>query len=92
MLTAKRDKKTGTNVIGQVSVPTDGKVHATVFQMSMTKIGEAWGAGNMLDQHLLDMQAAGAEILSACPYATDSLVKVVILFRAPRVDDVRPGA
>ena len=91
MLSAKRDKKSGTNVVGKVSIPTDGLVHATVFQMSMTKIGEAWGAGNALDQHLLDMQAAGAEILSACPYSTDNLVKVVILFRAPTVYDERPG-
>ena len=91
MLGAKKDKS-GTNALGVVGIPTDGLVHATVFQMSMTQVGEAWGRGNALDQHLIDMQNAGAEILSACPYTTDKLVKVVILFRAPRVDDVRPGA
>ena len=85
-------KKATTTASGKVNIPTDGKVHATLFQMSFTEIGEAWGRGNALDEQLLAMQDAGAEILSACPYATDKLVKVVILFRAPRVDDVRPGA
>ena len=91
MLTAKKDKKSGTSAMGNVSIPTDGLVHATVFQMSMSKVGEAWGRGNALDQHLLDMQEAGAEIMSACPYSTDNMVKVVILFRAPTVYDERPG-
>lgn len=77
-------KKATTSSTGKVSIPTDGKVHATVFQMSFTQVGEAWGRGNALDEHLLDMQEAGAEILSACPYTTDKLVKVVILFRAPK--------
>ena len=72
-----------TTAAGTVNIPTDGKVHATVYQISMTQVGEAWGRGNALDAHLLDMQDQGAEILSVCPYTTDKLVKVVILFRAP---------
>lgn len=84
-------KKSTTSASGKVNIPTDGKVHATVFQMSMTAVGEAWGRGNALDEHLVDMQDAGAEILSAMPYVADKLVKVVILFRAPDVVDLRPG-
>ena len=78
-------KEKTTNFDGSVNIPSDGLVHATVFQMSMTAVGEAWGRGNALDKHLLDMQQQGAEIMSAAPYVTDDgkLVKVVILFRAP---------
>lgn len=77
--------KPATSATGTVTVPTDGLVHATVYQMSMTQIGEAWGRGNALDAHLLDMQDQGAEILSAVPYVSNDgkLVKVLILFRAP---------
>jgi hypothetical protein len=53
----------------------------------MTAIGEAWGRGNALDAHLMDLQDQGAEILNVLPYVTaDSAknVKALILFRAPR--------
>ena len=76
-----------TSTTGVVSVPTDGRVHATIFLVSMTAIGEAWGRGNALDAHLMDLQDQGAEILNVLPYVTaDSAknVKALILFRAPR--------
>lgn len=76
-----------TSTAGVVSVPTDGRVHATIFLVSMTAIGEAWGRGNALDAHLMDLQDQGAEILNVLPYVTaDSSknVKALILFRAPR--------
>lgn len=77
--------KSTTSATGTVTVPTDGLVHGTVYQMSMTQIGEAWGRGNALDAHLMSMQDQGAEIMSAVPYvSTDGkMVKVLILFRAP---------
>lgn len=76
-----------TSTTGAVSVPTDGRVHATIFLVSMTAIGEAWGRGNALDAHLMDLQDQGAEILNVLPYVTaDSSknVKALILLRAPR--------
>ena len=84
MLGSKKEK-TGTSVTGKVNVPSDGLVHATVYQMSITQIGEAWGRGNALDAHLIGIQEAGAEILSAVPYVSSDgkTVKVLILFRAP---------
>lgn len=77
--------KPQTSATGTVTVPTDGMVHSTVYQMSMTQIGEAWGRGNALDAHLMDMQDQGAEIMSAVPYVSNDgkTVKVLILFRAP---------
>ena len=83
MLGSKKEKTTTS--LGTVNVPTDGMVHATVYQMSITQIGEAWGRGNALDAHLIGMQEAGAEILSAVPYVSNDgkTVKVLILFRAP---------
>lgn len=83
MLGSKKEKTT--TAAGTVNVPSDGLVHATVYQMSMTQIGEAWGRGNALDSHLIGMQEAGAEILSAVPYVSNDgkTVKVLILFRAP---------
>lgn len=79
--------KSTTSATGAVSVPTDGRVHATIFLVSMTAIGEAWGRGNALDAHLMDLQDQGAEIINVLPYVTaDSSknVKALILFRAPR--------
>ena len=77
--------KSTTSSTGTVTVPTDGLVHATVYTMSLTQIGEAWGRGNALDAHLMDMQDQGAEILSVMPYVSsdNKTVKVLILFRAP---------
>lgn len=83
-----------TSASGKVSVPTDGRVHATVYLISMTSVGEAWGRGNALDSFLQDLQDQGAEILSVMPYVTaDSAknVKALITFRAPLHDDLRPG-
>lgn len=87
-------KKATTSATGAVSVPTDGRVHATIFLVSMTAIGEAWGRGNALDAHLQDLQDQGAEILSVVPYVTADSgknVKALITFRAPLHDDLRPG-
>lgn len=75
-----------TSASGKVSVPTDGRVHATVYLISMTSVGEAWGRGNALDAHLMDLQEQGAEILSVMPYVTADSgknVKAIITFRAP---------
>lgn len=74
-----------TSASGKVSVPTDGRVHATVYLISMTSVGEAWGRGNALDSFLQDLQDQGAEILSVMPYVSsdNKTVKVLILFRAP---------
>lgn len=80
-------KKAMTSATGSVAVPHDGLVHATIFLVSATAIGEAWGRGNALDAHLMDLQEQGAEILSVMPYVTaDSAknVKALITFRAPR--------
>ena len=89
MLGAKKEKKPGTSATGQVTIYTDGLVHATVYMMSTTKIGESWGRGNALDRHLIDIQEQGAEIVSAVPYVSndDKMVKVLILYRAPLVED-----
>lgn len=87
-------KEKTTSATGAVSVPTDGRVHATVSLISMTAIGEAWGRGNALDAQLQDLQDQGAEILSVMPYVTADSgknVKAIITFRAPMVDDLRPG-
>lgn len=86
MLMAKKDK-TGTNALGQTGVPTDGRVHATVFTISQTAVGDAWSRGNALDEKLIQLQDLGAEIISVMPYATgkDSLhAQAVIVFRAPK--------
>lgn len=83
-----------TSASGKVSVPTDGRVHATVYLISMTSVGEAWGRGNALDSFLQDLQDQGAEVLSVMPYVTaDSSknVKAIITFRAPMHTDLRPG-
>lgn len=79
-------KKATTTATGSVNMPTDGLVHASVFQISMTAIGDAWGRGNNLDDQLVTMQENGAEILSVVPFASgkDALhVQAVIVFRAP---------
>lgn len=83
-----------TSASGKVSVPTDGRVHATVYLISMTSVGEAWGRGNALDSFLQDLQDQGAEILSVMPYVTADSgknVKAIITFRAPMHTDLRPG-
>lgn len=79
-------KKAMTSATGSVAVPHDGLVHATIFLVSMTAIGEAWGRGNALDAHLMDLQEQGAEILNVMPYVTADSgknVKAIITFRAP---------
>lgn len=79
-------KEKTTSATGMVAVPRDGRVHATVYLISMTAIGEAWGRGNALDAHLQDLQDQGAEILGVMPYVTADSgknVKAIITFRAP---------
>ena len=79
-------KKATTSAAGNVTVPHDGLVHATVYLISMTSVGEAWGRGNALDSFLQDLQDQGAEILSVMPYVatgTGKDVKAIITFRAP---------
>ena len=70
-----------------LKMPTDGLVHAEIFLISATKVGEAWGSGKDLDKHLVMMQEAGAEILSVTPYSGhggDS-TRCAIIYRAPSV-------
>ena len=79
-------KEKTTSATGMVTVPRDGRVHATVYLISMTAIGEAWGRGNALDAYLQDLQDQGAEILGVMPYVTADSgknVKAIITFRAP---------
>lgn len=86
MLMAKKDKS-GTNAFGQTGVPSDGKVHATVFTISQTAVGDAWSRGNLLDEKLVQIQNLGAEIISVMPYATGNNalhVQAVIVYRAPK--------
>lgn len=79
--------KATTSATGTVTVPHDGLVHATIFTISMTAIGEAWGRGNALDAHLMDLQGQGAEILGVMPYVVTGSgkdIKAIITFRTPR--------
>lgn len=91
MLGPKREKKPGTSATGAVTIYTDGLVHATIQELSLTKIGDAWQRGNSLDAVLVDLQEQGAEILSACPYGLGDgkTARCVIVYRAPMVDDLR---
>jgi hypothetical protein len=83
-----KTKKATTTATGSVNVPEDGLVHASVFQISMSAIGDAWGRGNNLDDQLVALQESGAEILAVMPFASgkDALhVQAVIVFRAPYI-------
>lgn len=86
MLTKKKDKTT--TATGTVNVPTDGLVHATVYQISFTALGDSLGRGNALDDMLVQLQDAGAEVLNVAPFASgkDALhVQAVIIFKAPLI-------
>lgn len=85
MLGAKKDKTARTSATGVVSVPSDGMVHATIQALSITAVGDAWQRGNTLDKCLVDMQNAGAEILSVMPYGLGDgkTARAVIVYRAP---------
>lgn len=75
-------------------IATDGLVHADMYQISFTKMGDSWGRGKGLDGQLVMMQQAGAEILNVMPFVSgkDGLhVQALIVYRAPMVDDLRPG-
>ena len=87
MLTKKKEKPT-TTATGAVNMPTDGLVHASVYQISFTASGDAFGRGNALDAVLVQLQQNGAEILGVHPFASgkDALhVQAVVVFRAPYV-------
>lgn len=70
-----------------MKMPTDGLVHAEIYLISATKVGEAWGSGKGLDSHLIMMQQAGAEILSVVPYSGQGgdSTRCAIIYRAPSV-------
>lgn len=70
-----------------LKMPTDGLVHAEIYLISATKVGEAWGSGKELDKHLVMMQQAGAEILSVVPYSGQGgdSTRCAIIYRAPSV-------
>lgn len=70
-----------------LKMPTDGLVHAEIYLISATKVGEAWGSGKDLDKHLVMMQEAGAEILSVTPYSGQGgdSTRCSIIYRAPSV-------
>lgn len=79
-----------TSASGKVSVPADGRVHATVYLISMTSVGEAWGRGNALDSFLQDLQDQGAQILNVTCFASgksNDYVQAVIVYRAPLVSE-----
>lgn len=87
MLTKKKEKST-TTMTGAVNMPTDGLVHASLYQISFTALGDAFSRGNALDDALVQLQQAGAEVLGVHPFASgkDALhVQAVIVFRAPYV-------
>lgn len=81
-------KKKGTSITGQhVNVFTDGRVHATVYTLSQTAVGDAWLKGDDLDRLLQELQDQGAEIMSVVPYGTGDgkTARCVICYRAPMV-------
>lgn len=85
MAFGKKEKKPGTSATGNVTIYTDGLVHATIQALSLTAIGDAWIKGDELDATLVDMQSQGAEILSVAPYGLGDgkTARVVIVYRAP---------
>ena len=71
-----------TGVLGGVTVPKDGLVHACVVGASL----DIYAAGNILDHKLVDIQRQGAEILNAYPTfdrRTGAPTKILVLFRSP---------
>lgn len=77
-----------------MKLPTDGLIHADLYQVSFSKLGDSWGRGKGLDEHLVMMQQAGAQILSVAPFVSgkDGLhVQAIITYRAPDYVDARPG-
>ena len=56
MLGTKKEKKPGTSATGSVTIFRDGLVHATVYALSVTAIGDAWNRGNALDDQLVDVR------------------------------------
>lgn len=85
MLGTKKEKKPGTSATGSVTIFRDGLVHATVYALSVTAIGDAWNRGNALDDQLVDMQSQGAEIIGVMPYGLGDgkTARCVITYRAP---------
>ncbi len=94
MAFGKKSKELSQDQMQEImKLPTDGLVHAEIYLISATKVGEAWGSGKELDKHLVMMQQAGAEILSVVPYSGQGgdSTRCAIIYRAPMVDDLRPG-
>lgn len=85
MAFGKKEPKPGTTSTGAVTIFRDGLVHATVYALSVTAIGDAWNRGNALDAHLVDLQEQGAEILAVNPYGLGDgkTARCVIIYRAP---------
>ena len=64
----------------------NGRVHATIIQVSYTEIGAVLGSGNVLDAELQKLQDRGCEILDVSCYATgaeNQYVQAVIVYREP---------
>lgn len=85
MAFGKKEAKPGTSATGNVTIFKDGLVHATVYALSLTAIGDAWNRGNALDSMLVDLQNQGAEIISVAPYGLGDgkTARCVIVYRAP---------
>lgn len=87
MLTSRKDKK-GTRVGGNsIEVYTDGRVHATVYTLTQTAVGDAWVKGDALDSFLQSIQDQGAEVINVLPYSTGDgkTARCVILYQAPLI-------
>ena len=64
----------------------DGRVHATIVQVSYTEIGAVLGSGNVLDAELQKLQDRGCEIMNVSCYVTGTenrYVQAVIVYREP---------
>lgn len=87
MLTSRKDKK-GTSLGGnRIEVYTDGKVHATIYTITQTAVGDAWVKGDALDGFLQQIQDQGGDIISVMPYALGDgkTARCVITYRAPLI-------
>ena len=87
MLGNRKEKK-GTSLGGRtIEVYTDGRVHATVYTLTMTAVGDAWVKGDALDGFLQQIQDQGAVVLNVLPYSTGDgkTTRCVILYRAPLI-------
>lgn len=83
----KKEQEGGvTSASGQITVPRDGRVHASIQALSITRVGDAWNRGNALDMTLQDLQDQGAEIVSVNPYGLgdEKTARAVVVFRAPK--------